>query len=355
MPRIDESTKRQRKDQVMLLLQKHPNGLKQREIAEKTQIQTRTVNNYLTELDGEAKAYKEGQLWFPFNGRDIRLRSFDLEPEEAFTLYLASRLFIKHHDKRNPAAESALAKLAYVLTSDAGIGREIDQAAQELRQRPEDSSYSSIYQKIIRGYIHRRQVEIEYKPLNKPSFTTTFQAYLIEPSAIGHATYVIGHSSLPDKLRAYKLERIQSAKLLRAEYDIPSDFPGLEILRNSWSIIMGDTLKQVELRFSPRVKARVLETQWHPSQEVLDDPDCSDYLRWRVEVADTTDLMPWIRSWGADVKIVRPRELVEELMGESRELAMMYGWHVSAQPDTTASREKPSLADTFAEFYVESF
>ena len=47
----------------------------------------------------------------------------------------------------------------------------------------------------------------------------------------------------------------------------PPDFPGLDILRNAWSIVMGEETIRVILRFSPIVKARVLETRWHPSQE----------------------------------------------------------------------------------------
>ena len=35
----------------------------------------------------------------------------------------------------------------------------------------------------------------------------------MEPSAIGYATYAVGRSSLPDALRAYKIERIEDAQL----------------------------------------------------------------------------------------------------------------------------------------------
>jgi predicted DNA-binding transcriptional regulator YafY len=265
MPRIDDETKRQRLERISLLLMRNARGLTEGEIADEVNIDRRTINNYLRELDYQGKAYKSGIYWFPFALKETRLRPFDLLPEEAVTLYLGARLLSKQQDKRNEPAESALLKLAGVLKADAGVGAEIEQAARELAQRPAQKDYAPIFRDVVRGYIYRKQVEIVYRPLHSKPFPTTFSTYLLEPSPIGFTTYLIGHSSLPNALRAYKLERIESVRLTRESYSVPPDFPGLEILRNAWSIVMGETTLRVVLRFSERVKVRVLETRWHPS------------------------------------------------------------------------------------------
>lgn len=44
-----------------------------------------------------------------------------------------------------------------------------------------------------------------------------------------------------------------------------------------------------------------------------------------VEVADVTDLRPWIRTWGAACEVLEPQVLREELIGEARQLARIYG------------------------------
>jgi len=88
---------------------------------------------------------------------------------------------------------------------------------------------------------------------------------------------------------------------------------------------MGEETIRVVLRFSPQVKRRVLETRWHPSQETSDDPDKPGWLRWQVDVADTLDLLPWVRGWGADCEVVEPREFRETLMGETKRLMRVYG------------------------------
>lgn len=324
MPKVEGSVRQQNKEKAWLWVKRSPNGITEAELEEKSGIQRRTLNNYLRELEYEGKIYKDGLLWLALDFDGTRLRSFDLSPEEAYTLYLATRLLVKQHDKRNEPAETALMKLAHILTTDAKVGAEIAQAAQELSSRPANAGYQDVFRTLVRGYIYRKAVRITYRPLNGRSFETTFHTYLMEPSAIGYATYAIGYSSTPDALRAYKIERISAAQLAQEKYDVPMDFPGLEILRHAWSIIFGEETIPVELRFGPKVKERVLETQWHPSQRTDDDKEKAGWLTWTANVADTKDMLPWIRGWGADVEVVGPQWLREELKREAQRLGRLY-------------------------------
>jgi hypothetical protein len=126
---------RKRIELVYHLLERHPNGLTEQEIADMLNFERRTVNNYLWEPSAQGKVYKEGHLWIVLPYHAARLRRLDISPEEAMTLYLATRLLVKQHDKRNESAETALVKLAEALTGDLGVGREIHQAALELARR----------------------------------------------------------------------------------------------------------------------------------------------------------------------------------------------------------------------------
>jgi len=326
MPRISEQSKERQMELVWLRVKQSPQGTSEADIAGSTGIHQRTVNNYLRALGDEGKVEKIGKLWFLGNYQEIRSLKLELSPEEAYTYYLGSRLFVKQHDKRNRLAETALLKLADALAANKLVGQEIAQAARELAQRPGDPTYETVFQTMVRGYLNRKRVAITYKPLNGRAFDTVFESYLMEPSAIGYATYVIGYSSLPNALRAYKLERIIAAHPLPEEYRIPDDFPGLEILRNSWSIIMGEETVKVVLRFSPQVKERVRETQWHPSQQ--DDHDATKtndhWLTWWVQVAGTIDMLPWIRSWGADCEVIGPVKVRQTIVKEVQKLVTLY-------------------------------
>jgi CRISPR-associated endonuclease/helicase Cas3 len=336
MPKIDQATKADRKERVFLTLRRHPLGLSVTELSEITGFERRTLDNYLLELEREGKVYKEEKstLWVALPWEQTQLRKFELSPEEAMTLYLAARLFTKQHDKRNEPAETALMKLATALVGDARIGGEIQQAALELSHRPDDGRYNRAFRAIMQGYIYRHIVRLTYEPATGSPFTTDFAPYLLEPSAIGFTTYAIGHSSIVSKLRTYKLERIREATLTRQEYSIPSDFRGLDVLRSAWSIIYGEELVTVVLRFSPNVRKRVMETRWHPSETKEDDPERPDHLRWSAQVADTLDMLPWVKGWGADVEVLAPKELREKLADTAKDLSLQY--QVSQQMQTPA-------------------
>ncbi len=323
--RISDTTRRERLERVRLLLQRNPNGLREAEIAKKLNFERRTVNNYLRELEMQGHVYRDDQLWFLLPHQDMVLRRLELQPEEAMTLYLAVRLFVKQHDERNEAAEHLLVRLAEILTSDMGLDEDILAAARELAQRPTMPGYEDIFRLIMRAYIYRRKVEITYHPYQGKPFTTVLSPYLIEPSAIGFTTYVIGHSSIVNALRTFKLERIERARLLmQEEYRIPPDFPGLALLRSAWSIFYGEQLTRVVLRFHPDVARRVQETQWHVSQELYTDPKHPGFLYMTIRIADFTDLIPWIRGWGSSCEVLEPSSLRRIMVRESRRLAMLY-------------------------------
>lgn len=344
--RIADRALQDRLDRIDRLLQRHPEGLRESEIAQQLNLGRRSTNNYLRELELQGRIYREEQLWYPLPHQGIVLRRFEMNPEEAMTLYLAVRLFVKYSDQRNEAAETALTRLAQILSDDMGLGDDILAAAQELARRPSVPGYESVFRTVMRSYIYRRKVAINYQPYRGRPFETVLSPYLLEPSAIGFATYVIGHSSVVNALRTFKLERITQARLLLPEeYRIPADFPGLQLLRSAWSIFYGEQLTRVVLRFHPDVARRVQETQWHSSQELSWDEDRPGYLLLSLQVADITDLKPWIRTWGAACEVLEPTQLRDELIGEARRLAHLYGWHTTTDRQYDHGRFKDIFGD----------
>jgi predicted DNA-binding transcriptional regulator YafY len=333
MPRIADDDKRARLDRVYILLKRHENGLTSQEIAGQLNLERRTVDNYLAELETEGRVYKESKYWLALPYDAIALRRLEPSPEEAVALYLAVRLLVKQADKSNEVAETMLYKLAQILGDDLRLGEDIIQATKSLAERPLETNYQGIFKTIVRGYIYRRLVQITYAPYQGRMFETTIAPYLLEPSGIGYSTYVIGHSSSVNDLRTYKMERIQRAQLLRDGFEIPQDFPGIDILRNAWAIYHGEAVVHVILRFSPQVARRVRETTWHPSQRLVRDPERDGFIQLHLDIADTTDLKPWIRGWGAACEVLEPVSLHQEVAGEVRQLARAYGWR--GDDDTT--------------------
>jgi len=336
MSRVSDSTSQERKDRVVSLL-KQEGELTVTEIATHLNLERRTLDNYLSDLEYEGKVEKEGMRWCISSLRPLLPRKLTMDAEQAVILYLAIRLFVKQSDRRVETAETLLMNLANIVTDDLGAGSYFSQAVTELATRPEDETHHDTLRILARAMIQKRKVEIAYQPYHGREFRTTLSPYLLEPSGIGFATYVIGHSSTVNELRTYKVERVQSAQLLRESFEIPETFPGLELLKNAWSIYYGDETIEVVLRFSPDVARRVQETNWRTATPSQPDPEKPNYLRLTFHVADTTDLKPWIRTWGANVEVLAPESLRDEMVGEARALGRLYGWFKADEDQTDHS------------------
>ncbi len=137
--------------------------------------------------------------------------------------------------------------------------------------------------------------------------------YLIEPSTETHALYLIGWDETRAALRTFKLERIRSLAVTAEVFEAPADGVIEEALERAWGIIADQGPVLVALRFGPAVAPRVAETTWHPSQEVVGEPDGS--LTWRATVSGTIEIRSWILSWGPDVEVLEPSALRAEVAG----------------------------------------
>ncbi|PZS04568.1 MAG: hypothetical protein DLM69_01725 [Candidatus Chloroheliales bacterium] len=150
--------------------------------------------------------------------------------------------------------------------------------------------------------------------------------YYIEPGPWGYAFYIIAHSDLSGRVSVFKMERIQNAELSADTFTLPSDFDPLIYLSSAWNIMGQDYVGQepitVRLRFSPAVARRVKETRWHPTQQLtdLDDGSCE----MTVQIAETLEMVPWIRGWANNVEVIEPPNVRDQLAAEAHLTAALY-------------------------------
>jgi predicted DNA-binding transcriptional regulator YafY len=304
------------------LLYRNPRGLTAREMAGLCQVTPRTVQRDLQVLE-EAGV----PLWEDEDGRRYGiLEGYFLPPirlglHEAMALFVAARLLSRYSDEHNPHITSALAKLAGILPE--AMAGHVLKTARTLAQRAEDPLFTQVMETLTLGWATGRKVRLRYQSAGSENVHEyVFCPYFIEPSGVGYATYVIGHSSYFDGMRTFKVERIQKAELLQETFEIPEDFDAPELLAASWGIIYGEEEITVKLRFSPEVTRRVKESTWHPSQEIEDQPDGG--CLFTVAVANPIEITPWIRSWGAECEVLEPANLREEIGEEMTRGARLY-------------------------------
>ena len=319
-----------------LLISRYPDGYTRQELADRYGVSVRTINRYLVRLQNplyrfpierdEGKPWK----WRLMKGPNITLPPVYFKPEDAIALTLAARLLARYADRRNQSLINALEKLVSIIPNKTQpyIHRVID----NMLERNKDSVFDQVFQAVVNGWTAGRVVAVDYPTRRSETGQDTYymKPYLIHPSVVGHATYLIGRCKNDPPERQYrtlKLERAIDAVVTDEMYEIPDDFDGVALLDTAWEVWYQDPSKpliEVVLRFIPSVTPRVRESYWHPAQRIRDDPENENGCIWSVKIASTTEITPWVRQWGHQVEVLEPPELRELIADQMREAVGIY-------------------------------
>lgn len=333
--------------QIEALLLSHREGMIPAEIARKMGVHRSTILRNLPDLPKHIYVddLDEGRWKIDRSNYLVHVR---LTLHEAMATHLAARLLATRMDKKNPHAAAALRKLGISLERLAPrisehLARSADVMDDEAQRH--DPKYLEVLETLTLAWAEARRVKVWHRGKENRIIEYDFAPYFIEPYAVGQTTHVLGVHGPKNRRITFKLERIERIELTREVYAIPADFDPSDLLGDAWGIWYtdGDPV-EVVLKFHPRVARRVKETRWHRNETVCEEPD--GYLIWQAKVAEPQEMLPWIRGWGADVEVLAPDDVREELRGEARRLGHIYGVGRSDEQDRNPH-------DFFNEFFGE--
>ena len=304
----------------------YPDGVTRNELADYFNVHRSTISRDLAKLPNKSEIYEgsDGRLHVD---RSQYLVNTSFTLHEVMALYLATRLLATRMDRRNLHAASALRKLSGAVEKLApSISHQMLLSSKALgsKDRWEDPVYIRALETLTQALADGKKVRLQH--VNEKSGTVheyVFSPYFIEPYAIGQSTHVIGAKEPDGKLRTFKIERIEKVDLLSEHYVLPADFSPQELLEDAWGIwFTEEEPLEVVLRFSPAVAGRVKESRWHRSQEIKELEN--GFLEWRARVSTWKEMLPWIRGWGAEVEVIGPLDLREEIAQEASRMAELY-------------------------------
>ncbi|MGI5915960.1 MAG: helix-turn-helix transcriptional regulator [Anaerolineae bacterium] len=315
--------KAQRLSRISYLLYRHPRGLKASELAKLCNVTSRTILRDLRDLEEMGIPLWDGDCNPP---RYSIIAGYYLPPvhltlDNALALYLSTRLLARYADNYDPHIVDALSKLSTILPEP--IAESVQATASSLMNRQPNETFCRVMSALTLGWATGRKVRIRYLTAESDAERECVLCpYLIEPSAVGNSTHVVGHASHVDALRTFKVERIVEAQLLTESFEVPENFDGLALLNSAWGIMFGDETQEVVLRFAPVATRRVKETCWHSSQCLEDTADGGCVLR--LWVAHPEEMRYWILGWGPQVEVLAPASLRDLVAGEARAMAAVY-------------------------------
>lgn len=300
-------------------------GLTPDEIARITGVSRRTAYRDLKALERElgVPVWSEGGRWGV--EKDAFLPALKLTRDEAMAVFVSARLMARYADGYDPDLGAAFQKLADGLPGV--LGRHVERTVELMARRPVDEQSIRNVHLLTRAWAERRVVEFTYElatydPARAPR-RARVRPYLIEPSLATRSLYLIGLDETRKAIRTFKVDRIRDLAVTPGSFEPDDETSVEEMLAHAWDMIADQPTVEVVARFAPGVASRVLETVWHPSQQV--EREANGSVLWRAHVSGTVEIRLWLLSWGADVEVLEPADLRTELAETHRRAAELHG------------------------------
>lgn len=281
------------------------------ELAERLEVDVRTVRRYITTLQ---------DIGIPIEAEIGRYGGYALRPgfklpplmftdEEVLVLSLGLLLARRSGLAGAAAAvESALAKVERVLPFAL---RERLRAVVETMQLDEPVYEARVTGDVIANLSlanqQCRQVRLVYATNEAPTATErVFAPYAV----ICHQErwYTVGYCHLRHALRVFRLDRVRSVTLLETTFTPPPDFDPVDYMLSSFEAIPDqwniDVLLEIPLEAArlriPRALATLLQTD--------------QGIRLRASIHDLPEMARILVAIGCPIKVINPPELRTELL-----------------------------------------
>lgn len=309
---------RQRLRDLIALLREYPEGLTTIEIAAQLGITRQTALHDIKRLEEDGvPLYEEGSRYVLDNRYQ---RQIELSLAQAWFMYLPLRRIVRADLHRIPLVQSLLHRLASLFNEEIA-----DQLVPDVDEI-EGSEVNRIFTDLVDCWRNLRHVEIQYRRPNTDRATKmTVAPWWFEPAVWSDAFYLIGGLRRTDGTHepiTLKLDRIQSARPLPTGFERPTGQQITTMLEKTWGIWVGEGV-QVKLRFHNRQLDRLKETRWHPTQRITIDQ--AGYVVWEARISEPQEMLPWIRGWGADVEVIEPLHIRQQVAAEAEATARLYG------------------------------
>lgn len=140
--------------------------------------------------------------------------------------------------------------------------------------------------------------------------------------------YVIGYQSRRRfvKFRMEGITQLEELQPIEEEHMLALKKEWADISRYSWLVDTGRTVTVQARFFHPEDGQRnfILDRVRLQGQWGIITPETDHSFLYEIQVNGTTEIKPWLRSFGSSCEILAPRKLREEMIEEWKEIAAYY-------------------------------
>jgi predicted DNA-binding transcriptional regulator YafY len=178
------------------------------------------------------------------------------------------------------------------------------------------------FQQMFDALLHKKPLAIEYYSPHNDESTVRDILPLHLLSYMG-TWHIIAFCTLRGELRDFALSRIRKMEPSPSNIAMPKGTASLkDYIRRNFGILNSTETHEVCIRFSAGAAPWIAEQVWHPDQKVKKDPDGSLCLSFPV--ADFREVKREIMRYGAQVEVLSPERLRQEVREEIERMSFLY-------------------------------
>jgi proteasome accessory factor B len=167
-----------------------------------------------------------------------------------------------------------------------------------------------------------RVLELTYRPLG----STHPRCYTVDPYLLRRARgawYLVARDRRSGNVPLFHLSRIESVRPTGGTFDYDeAGFDPKAYFASTFGVYQTSTRYHVVVELSGWAAQLVRERLWTPTQRLKDLP--AGRLRFEADASHLDDVWPWVLSWGAEARALRPKELVAIVAEQAKALARQY-------------------------------
>jgi proteasome accessory factor B len=272
-------------------------------------------------------AYDRNRKGFYYENDTWMLPSVLLSEGELLAVLLAAKALEQYGGTPvGEQLERIFGKLADMLPDKIALRPEQLYAGFTFRGPPAKPVDADVWSTVVQGVLRQQTLRMRYCSFEMPKDQTP-EEVLIDPYHIANLQgewYLLGVYSGNDDVYQLALPRVSSAALTDQHFEVPAAFDARQLLAGTFGRFIGDgTAHRVRLLFDKEVANWVTERQWHPSQQIRTRKNGAVELEF--EAAGLYEVQRWVLSWGSQVQVLAPAELVQMVTEEVAAMARIAG------------------------------
>jgi len=180
----------------------------------------------------------------------------------------------------------------------------------------------AIFHRVVASVFRQDAIIIDYfsPHSRKESRRTILPLHLMCYMGSWH---LIAYCDMRGGIRDFSLSRISKIEASSLEITVPEALPKIkEYIRRNFGLMSGAGSHEVSLKFSPCVSGWVSEQIWHKAQIIENLPEGGIILKFPV--ADFREIRREVLKFGADVEVIFPPKLREDIKKEIKKMSKIY-------------------------------